>query len=92
MPCSIDGGYDGPREGDGANSSGEARFVLYPATGYSQSVTAQLFRNGIPCGLLYLETKEELEWLKERIDGRYSPERLGFDLTSRGTTEDFPSK
>jgi hypothetical protein len=68
----------------GYNSAGEEdavevvfSFELQENQWSSSGVSARLLRNDRPCGLFYLKSKEEFEWLRNRVAGVYTSEGGG---------------
>ena len=41
---------------------------------WSSSILGRVTRNGVAIGILYFKTKEELEWMKERVRGTFDGE------------------
>lgn len=67
-----DAGYDEPKE---KSENEVAVFTVEPAMfHYSHSTAATVRRNGIAVGLLYLKSKEEFDWVKERLEGTFDME------------------
>jgi hypothetical protein len=48
--------------------------VKTPYVYTGQGTPASVRRNGKPVGVIYLDSEDEFNWLKRRIDGEFNPE------------------
>lgn len=68
-----DTGYEGGGQDEGSESIDPVHFTLVETPFFSSAqVVASLLRNGESCGLIYLKSKEEFDWLKERVTGTFN--------------------
>ena len=65
-------GYEGQDEDEEGSVTFELELVAYMYT--ARGITCRLLRDGEASGIVYLKSKNEFEWLRERINGTFDPE------------------